>query len=74
MKLLVDGGSKKVIGAHILGENAAEMVQLVAIALKAGLTKADFDKTMALHPTTGEELVTMYKPSFIYQNGKKVEQ
>ncbi|WP_208440617.1 glutathione-disulfide reductase [Bartonella raoultii] len=73
MKLIVDGESRIVIGAHILGENAAEMAQLVGIALKGKLTKDVFDETMAVHPTVAEELVTMYKPSYVYENGKKIE-
>ena len=59
MKLLVDGETDKVVGCHILGPDAAEIVQMAAIALKMGATKADFDATMALHPSIAEELVTM---------------
>jgi glutathione reductase (NADPH) len=59
MKLLVDGASDKVVGCHILGADAAEMVQVAAIALRMGARKADFDATMALHPTAAEELVTL---------------
>ncbi len=59
MKLLVDGESGKVIGCHVLGEDAAEIVQMAAVAMRLGATKADFDATMALHPTAAEELVTM---------------
>ncbi len=59
MKLLVDGESGKVIGCHVMGEDAAEIVQMAAIAIRLGATKADFDDTMALHPTSAEELVTM---------------
>jgi len=59
LKLIVDGGSDRVVGCHIVGEGAAEMVQLAAIAIKMRATKADFDATMALHPTIAEELVTM---------------
>ncbi|WP_409361856.1 glutathione-disulfide reductase [Bartonella heixiaziensis] len=73
MKLIVDGESRIVVGAHILGENAGEMAQLIGIALKGKLTKDIFDETMAVHPTMAEELVTMYKPSYVYENGKKVE-
>ncbi|WP_375656204.1 glutathione-disulfide reductase [Bartonella sp. MR63HLJHH] len=73
MKLIVDGESRIVVGAHILGENAGEMAQLIGIALKGKLTKDIFDETMAVHPTMAEELVTMYKPSYIYENGKKIE-
>ncbi len=63
MKLVVDADSGRVLGCHILGHDAAEMVQLVAIAVKLGATKAQFDATMALHPTAAEELVTMREPS-----------
>jgi glutathione reductase (NADPH) len=59
MKLLVDAASDRVLGCHILGEGAAEMIQLVGVAMKMGATKRDFDATMALHPTAAEELVTM---------------
>jgi glutathione reductase (NADPH) len=59
MKLLVDGDSGKVVGCHVLGADAAEIVQMAAIAMKMGATKADFDATVALHPTAAEELVTM---------------
>jgi glutathione reductase (NADPH) len=59
MKLLVDGESGGVVGCHILGDDAAEIVQMGAIAMRLGATKADFDATMALHPSASEELVTM---------------
>ncbi len=59
MKLLVDGDSGKVVGCHILGPDAGEIVQMAAIAMRMGATKADFDATMALHPSAAEELVTM---------------
>ena len=59
MKLVVDAETDKVVGAHILGPDAAEMAQLLAISLKLGARKADFDATIALHPTAAEELVTM---------------
>ena len=58
-KLLVDGDSDRVLGCHIMGPDAAEMVQIAAIALRLKATKADFDSTMALHPSAAEELVTM---------------
>ncbi len=63
MKLLVDASDDRVLGCHIVGEDAAEMIQLVAVAMKMGATKADFDATMALHPSAAEELVTMRTPS-----------
>jgi glutathione reductase (NADPH) len=65
MKLLVDGASDRVVGAHIFGPEASEMAQLVAVALRMRATKADFDATMALHPTMAEELVTMRAPARI---------
>ena len=64
MKLVVDAASRKVLGAHILGPDAGEMAQLLGIPIKAGLTKDDFDRTMAVHPTAAGELVTMYKPTY----------
>jgi glutathione reductase (NADPH) len=59
MKLVVDADSQKVIGVHIVGPEAPEMIQLAAIAVKAGLTKAQWDATCAVHPTMAEELVTL---------------
>ncbi|MCJ9671875.1 MULTISPECIES: glutathione-disulfide reductase [unclassified Neorhizobium] len=72
MKLVVDAQSRKVVGAHILGHDAGEMAQLLGISLKAGVTKDDFDRTMAVHPTASEELVTMYNPSYRMKNGERV--
>lgn len=62
MKLLVDGATDKVVGCHILGMDAGEIIQGIAIAMNCGATKADFDRTMAIHPTAAEELVTMREP------------
>ncbi|MGJ4957151.1 glutathione-disulfide reductase [Bradyrhizobium sp. HKCCYLRH2015] len=59
MKLVVDGTSDRVLGCHIVGDMAAEITQAVAIAIKMKATKADFDATIALHPSAAEELVTM---------------
>jgi glutathione reductase (NADPH) len=59
MKLIVDAATDRVVGAHILGHEAGEMIQMLAIAVKLGAKKADIDATMAVHPTSGEELVTM---------------
>ncbi len=59
MKLVVDGKSGKVLGCHVLGPDAAEIVQMAAIALTMGATKAQFDATIALHPSAAEELVTL---------------
>jgi glutathione reductase (NADPH) len=72
MKLIVDAASRKVVGAHVLGHEAGEMVQLLGISLKAGVTKEDFDRTMAVHPSAAEELVTMYKPSYRIKNTQRV--
>src|SRR3954447_25257310 len=66
MKLVVDGATDRVLGCHIVGDGAAEMTQVVAIAVKMKATKADFDATMALHPTAAEELVTMRSPTARY--------
>ncbi len=59
MKLVVDAETDKVIGVHLLGPSSAEIVQALAISLKLGAKKSDFDATIALHPTAAEELVTM---------------
>lgn len=72
MKLVVDAASRRVVGAHVLGVDAGEMAQLLGIAVKAKLTKEDFDATMAVHPTAAEELVTMYQPSYRVKNGEQV--
>jgi len=66
MKLVVDGLSGRVVGCHAVGEGAAEIAQIAAIAVKMGATKADFDSTLALHPTASEELVTMRKKTASY--------
>ncbi len=62
MKLVVDAASGRVVGCHVLGHDAGEIVQMAAIAMKMGATKADFDRTVALHPSAAEELVTMRQP------------
>ena len=64
MKIVSDAKSDRVLGVHILGDGAGEMAQILAIALKMGATKVDFDRTTAVHPTASEELVTMYQPSY----------
>jgi glutathione reductase (NADPH) len=66
MKLVVDATTDRVVGCHIVGDGAAEMVQVLGIAIKMKATKADFDSTMALHPTAAEELVTMRTPTARY--------
>lgn len=59
MKLIVDQASGRILGCHIVGPDGAEIVQMAAVAIRMGATKSDFDATMALHPSAGEELVTM---------------
>ncbi len=59
MKLVVDGDTDRVLGAHILGADAGEIIQALAVAVRMGATKADLDATMPVHPTAAEELVTM---------------
>ncbi len=63
MKLVVRRSSDRVLGCHIVGADAAEMIQLVGVALQMGATKADLDATLAVHPTAAEELVTMRTPA-----------
>jgi len=58
-KLVVDEASGRILGAHMIGPEAAEIMQPLAIAVKAGLTKAQLDETVAIHPTMAEELVLM---------------
>ena len=59
MKLVVQGADEKVVGIHMIGEGVDEMLQGFAVALKMGATKKDFDDTVAIHPTSSEELVTL---------------
>jgi glutathione reductase (NADPH) len=66
MKLVVDGTTDRVVGCHIVGPEAGEMIQLLGIAVRMGATKADFDATMAVHPTAAEELVTMREKAASY--------
>jgi len=63
-KLIVDAASDRVLGCHIVGPDAGEMIQLVGVAVKMGATKADFDAVMAVHPTAAEELVTMREKAY----------
>jgi len=62
MKLIVCADTRKVLGCHIVSDHAGELIQLVGIAVKMGATKEDFDRTVAVHPTMAEELVTMKEP------------
>lgn len=63
IKMIISQKTRKVLGVHIVGHAAAEMIQMVGIAVKMGATKEDFDATMALHPSAAEELVTMKEPT-----------
>jgi len=62
MKLLVQASTGKVVGLHVVGMDAPEIVQGFAVAIKSGLTKQQFDETIGIHPTAAEELVTMRVP------------
>jgi len=62
MKLIIEKKTRKVIGCHIVGPAAGEMIQLAGVAVRMGATKEDFDRTVAVHPTAAEELVTMKEP------------
>ena len=59
MKLIVTGVEERVVGCHVIGDGADEMLQGFAVAIRMGATKSDFDDTVAIHPTSSEELVTM---------------
>jgi glutathione reductase (NADPH) len=72
MKLVVDGATQRIVGAHILAREAAEMIQLAAVAMTMGATKADFDATVAVHPTAAEELVTMRSAHARYEDGMEI--
>ena len=73
MKLVCAGRDKKVVGIHIIGDNVDEMLQGFAVALKMGATKADFDNTIAIHPSSAEELVTMKEPVSVPANDNVAE-
>ena len=63
MKIVVNSDSQKVLGFHMIGFEAAEIIQGLAVALKIGVTKKDLDSTIGIHPTSAEEFVTMRKKS-----------
>lgn len=63
MKIVVERPNDRVVGVHVIGDDAAEIVQCAAVALRMGATKADFDRTIGIHPTSAEELVTMRSPA-----------
>jgi glutathione reductase (NADPH) len=66
MKILVDGDTDRVVGCHIVGPDAGELIQVLGIAVRMGASKADFDATIAVHPTAAEELVTMREKAMSY--------
>jgi glutathione reductase (NADPH) len=70
MKLIVDRASQRVVGAHMVGMDAPEIIQGIGIAVKAGLTKAEFDVTVGIHPTAAEELVTMRDKTIVAGHGR----
>ncbi|AGA64729.1 Glutathione reductase [Liberibacter crescens BT-1] len=72
MKLIVNSVDRKVLGVHILGHVASEMIQVIGVCVKAGCSKDDFDRCIAVHPTAAEELVTIYSPSYYIKDGCKV--
>jgi len=72
-KIIVDSKTKRVVGCHVATDGAGEMIQGVAIAVKMGATKDDFDNTIGVHPTSAEELVTMRTPSYYYRGGEKMD-
>jgi len=71
LKLITEKDGGRVLGCHILGPGAAEMIQLVAIPMAMGASKADFDRAIAVHPTAAEELVTFKGPNYVYRSGTK---
>lgn len=72
-KLIVESTTQRVVGCHVASDGAGEMMQGVAIAVKMGAKKEDFDNTIGIHPTSAEELVTMRTPSYYYRGGEKVD-
>lgn len=71
MKLITEPDEGRVLGVHVLGHGAAEIIQMAAVPLGMGATKGDFDRAMAMHPTASEELVTFKKPLHVYRGGVK---
>ena len=67
MKLLVDADTQQVLGIHMIGADAPEIVQSLAVAMTAGATKAHFDRTLAMHPTAAEEFVLMREPARVLE-------
>lgn len=71
MKLLVNAEDDTVVGVHLFGSGSAELIQVLGVCVTAKVKKSDFDKTMAVHPTSAEELVLCYNPSYSYYNGER---
>ena len=71
LKLITETDTGRVLGCHIFGPGAGEMIQLVAIPMGMNATKADFDHAIAVHPTAAEELVTMKMPNYRIVDGEK---
>lgn len=67
MKLIVDANTDRVVGCHMVGSEAGEIIQGLAVAIKAGATKSDFDTTIGIHPTAAEEFVTMREPAYFIE-------
>mmetsp|Transcript_29077 Transcript_29077/g.70137 ORF Transcript_29077/g.70137 Transcript_29077/m.70137 type:complete len:406 (+) Transcript_29077:76-1293(+) len=72
-KIIVESKTQRVVGCHVATDGAGEMTQGIAIAVKMGATKDDFDNTIGIHPTSAEELVTMRTPSYYYRDGEKTD-
>ena len=72
-KLIVDDASDRVVGVHLACDAAGETMQGIAVAMKMGATKTDFDNTIGIHPTAAEEFVTMRQPTYFYKDGVKVD-
>ncbi len=72
MKLITEADGGRVLGVHILGPGAADLVQMAAVPMAMAASKADFDRAIAMHPTAAEELVTFKSPSYTYRGGAKV--
>ena len=73
MKLVCAGEEERVVGIHIIGDNSDEMLQGFAVAVKMGATKADFDNTIAIHPSSAEELVTMKVPDVCQEEHQSID-
>lgn len=73
MKLVCAGKDEKIVGIHVIGDGADEMLQGFAVAVKMGATKSDFDSTIPIHPTSSEELVTMKVPDQAHDDHKEID-